>query len=159
MYQNPYAQGYGMQAQTYQPSPQFAYQQYQQPQQLRTRVTTVNGPASLMNLPMGPNEQSEAIFDVNGKVFYIVTTDGAAVKTWETFDYAPHAEPQAIEVNGVRFESQEEYDTLVAKVGVALEAINGIHGHVQPAAPAAAAAVAAPAVAAAAAAAPGERPD
>lgn len=123
-WQNPYAttlgNTYGMQP-TVQPP---AYTMPQGP-------TKVNGPQSAMQMgyQMGPNRMSEAIFDTNGKVFYIVTTDGAGVPSLETFDFSPHvAAPTEV---GDQYVPRSEFNTVIAQLK---EAIDGIHGPVQAAA-------------------------
>lgn len=79
---------------------------------------------------MPPNSMSQALFDTNGKVFYIVTTDGAGMPTVEEFDFSPHVESTPV-VERPEYVGRKEFDDLVAKV----EALgNGIHGSVQPAA-------------------------
>lgn len=96
-------------------------------------ITKVNGRDSALQYQLPPNSMSPALFDQNGKTFYIVSTDGTGMKTVEAFDFSPHAEEQPIQIDGAQFVSRQEYDSFVAKVSAALEAINGIHEPVQPA--------------------------
>ena len=94
-------------------------------------VIKVNGRDSAMQYQLPPNSMSPALFDNNGKVFYIVSTDGTGMKTVEPFDYRPHVEEQPVQIDGAEFVSKQEYDKFVAKVSAALEAINhGIHATV-----------------------------
>lgn len=101
--------------------------QYQQP---TNGITKVNGRDSAMQYQLPPNSTSPALFDNNGKMFYIVSTDGTGMKTVEAFDFSPHKEEQPISIDGAQFVSRQEYDSFVAKVSAALEAINGVHGPV-----------------------------
>lgn len=55
-------------------------QPYQQPV---NGVVKVNGRDSAMQYQLPPNSMSPALFDNNGKVFYIVSTDGTGMKTVE----------------------------------------------------------------------------
>lgn len=99
-------------------------------------ITKVNGPDSAMQYAMGPNSTSPALFDINGKVFYVVSTDGTGTKSLETFDYSPHLDSEPVVIDGVEFASKKEFDELAAKVSVLTEVINGSHAAVpeQPAA-------------------------
>lgn len=123
MQQNPYQpvmQGMG----------QPTLQQYQQPV---NGITKVNGRDSALQYQLPPNSMSPALFDNNGQVFYIVSTDGTGMKTVEAFDFTPHKEQQPIQIDGAQFVSRQEYDEFVAKVSAALEVINnGISRPVQP---------------------------
>ena len=121
-----YGNQYGMQ-----PIQQPLYQPVQQGgYPMQQGIKKVNGEQSALQYPVAPNTQSDPLFDMNGKVFYIVTADSAGYKTVETFDFFPHKNteqlPQQVGV------SREEFDALVAKVN-SLEASNGIHGQLQPA--------------------------
>lgn len=107
---------------------------YQQ-QQPTNGIIQVNGPESAMQFSMAPNSTSPALFDNNGRVFYIVTTDGTGMKTLETFDYSKHVERQSA---GADVVTRAELDSLTNRVSM-LETSNGIHGQVQPAIPAASA--------------------
>ena len=90
--------------------------------------TKVNGPQSAIQIgyQMGPNRMSEAIFDMSGKVFYIVSTDGAGVPSVETFDFSPHVQPEP--AVGGQYVQRSEFDEVIGQLK---EAINGIHGSVQ----------------------------
>lgn len=103
-------------------------QQYQQPV---NGITKVNGRDSALQYQLPPNSMSPALFDNNGRVFYIVSTDGTGMKTVEAFDYTPHVEQQPVQIDGAQFVSRQEYDQFVAKVSAALGALNGVHGSVQ----------------------------
>jgi hypothetical protein len=93
-------------------------------------ITKVNGRDSALQYSLPPNSMSPALFDNNGKTFYIVSTDGTGMKTVEAFDFSPHKEEQPISIDGAQFVSRQEYDSFVAKVSAALEAINGVHATV-----------------------------
>lgn len=101
--------------------------QYQQPV---NGVIKVNGRDSAMQYQLPPNSTSPALFDNNGKVFYVVSTDGTGMKTVETFDFSPHKDEQPLNIDGAQFVSRQEYDSFVAKVSAALEALNGVHAAV-----------------------------
>ena len=101
--------------------------QYQQP---TNGVIKVNGRDSAMQYQLPPNSTSPALFDNNGKVFYVVSTDGTGMKTVETFDFSPHKDEQLVSIDGAQFVSKQEYDQFVAKVSAALEALNGVHAAV-----------------------------
>lgn len=113
--------------------PQIAPPTMPQLQQPVNGAIQVNGRDSAMQYQLPPNSTSPALFDTNGKVFYIVTTDGTGTKQIEAFDFSPHVDeaPSTPPFQGV---SREEFDTLVARVDKIMEAQNGIHGQVQPAA-------------------------
>lgn len=96
-------------------------------------ITKVNGRDSAMQYQLPPNSMSPALFDNNGKVFYIVSTDGTGTKSIETFDFSPHADEQPVQIDGAQFVSREEFDEFAAKVNAVLGAANGIHAAVQPA--------------------------
>lgn len=106
-------------------------QPMQQFQQSVNGITKVNGRDSALQYQLPPNSMSPALFDNNGQVFYIVSTDGTGMKTVEAFDYKPHVEQQPVQIDGAQFVSREEYDQFVQKVSAALGALsNGIHGPV-----------------------------
>jgi hypothetical protein len=90
-------------------------------------IVKVNGRDSALQYQLPPNSMSPALFDQNGKTFYIVSTDGTGMKTVEAFDFSPHVEQQPVQIDGAQFVSKQEYDQFVAKVSAALEAINGVH--------------------------------
>ena len=98
--------------------------QYQQPV---NGIVKVNGRDSALQYQLPPNSMSPALFDQNGKTFYIVSTDGTGMKTVEAFDFTQHVEQQPVQIDGAQFVSKQEYDQFVAKVSAALEAINGVH--------------------------------
>lgn len=101
-------------------------QTYQQPV---NGITKVNGHDSAMQYQLPPNSMSPALFDNNGTMFYIVSTDGTGMKTVEAFDFTPHVD-KPVQIDGAQFVSKQEYDQFVAKVSAALEAINGVHAAV-----------------------------
>lgn len=102
-------------------------QQYQQPV---NGVIKVNGRDSALQYQLPPNSTSPALFDNNGKTFYVVSTDGTGMKTVEAFDFSPHKDEQPVNIDGAQFVSRQEYDSFVAKVSAALEALNGVHAAV-----------------------------
>ena len=113
--------------------------QYQQPQYQQQQGTMrVDGPAEAMSrfLMRYPENMlvsgfsTDPIFDVNGRQFYVLSIEQDGRRNLETFDFQPHAEAQQVVINGVTFESKEAVDDFIAKVGVALEALNGVHGPV-----------------------------
>lgn len=97
-------------------------------QQPTNGIVKVNNRDSAMQYQLPPNSTSPALFDMNGKVFYVVSTDGTGTKSIEVFDFSPHVEEEPITVDGAEFVSRSEYDEFVAKVSAALEAINGTDG-------------------------------
>lgn len=123
---NPYvAQQYG------QAMPQMASpMQYQQPV---NGITKVNGRDSALQYQLPPNSMSPALFDNNGKTFYIVSTDGTGMKTVEAFDFTPHVD-KPVQTDGAQFVSRREFEEFTAKVNAALGALNGIHAAVPAAA-------------------------
>jgi hypothetical protein len=102
-------------------------QPYQQPV---NGVIKVNGRDSAMQYNLPPNSMSPALFDNNGKVFYIVSTDGTGTKSIECFDFSPHVEQQPVQIDGAQFVSRQEFEDFTAKVNAALGALNGIHAAV-----------------------------
>ena len=115
-------------------------QQMMQPYQQPVNGTTqVSGPESAMQYGrrMPPNSTSPALFNTNGKVFYIVSTDGAGMPTLETFDFSPHVDEQPVQIDGAQFVSRQEFEDFTAKVNAALGALNGVHATVPTAVPAA----------------------
>ena len=103
---------------------------YQPMQQSVNGVVKVNGRDSAMQYQLPPNSMSPALFDNNGKVFYIVSTDGTGAKTVEAFDFSPHVEQQPVSIDGAQFVSRQEFEDFTAKVNAALGALDGIHGTV-----------------------------
>jgi hypothetical protein len=99
--------------------------QYQQP---FNGITRVNGRDSALQYQLPPNSMSPALFDNNGRTFYIVSTDGTGAKTVEAFDYSEHVEQAQTPTDD--FVSRAEFDELSARVSMALEALNGIQGPV-----------------------------
>lgn len=107
----------------YQPMmPSQTVQPYQQPV---NGIVKVNGRDSAMQYQLPPNSTSPALFDNNGQVFYVVSTDGTGMKTVEVFDFTPHVEQQPIQVDGAQFVSRQEFEQFTAKVNAALGALNG----------------------------------
>ena len=101
--------------------------QYQQPV---NGITKVNGRDSAIQYQLPPNSTSPALFDNNGRMFYVVTTDGTGAKTVEAFDFTPHVEEKPLQIDGSQFVSKDEYDQFVSKVSAALEALNGVYATV-----------------------------
>ena len=117
---NPYmAQAVTPQYAAYQPT---ITQPYQQPV---NGITKVNGSASALQYQLPPNSQSPALFDNNGKTFYVVSTDGTGMKTIEAFDYFPHKEEKPVTIDGAQFVSRKEFDDFAAKVN----AVIGVRGN------------------------------
>lgn len=90
-------------------------------------VVKVNGRDSAMQYQLPPNSMSPALFDNNGQVFYIVSTDGTGTKSIECFDFSPHKDEQPVQIDGAQFVSRQEFEQFTAKVNAALGALNGIH--------------------------------
>lgn len=123
---NPYATSNPYGQSQYQPTAQPMT--YQQPV---NGVIKVNGRESALQYQLPPNSTSPALFDNNGEVFYIISTDGTGTKTIECFDFSPHVE-QPVKIDGAQFVSRQEFDEFTAKVNAAIGAINnGVHGPVQ----------------------------
>lgn len=121
-WQNPYLPAYN-QGQPVTPM----VQPYQQPV---NGVIKVNGRDSAMQYQLPPNSMSPALFDNDGKVFYIVSTDGTGTKSIECFDFTPHVEQQPVQIDGAQFVSRQEFEDFTAKVNAALGALNGVHAAV-----------------------------
>jgi hypothetical protein len=115
---NPYLQG------------QQGVPQYQPLAAPTNGITKVNGIESARQYTLPPNSMSPALFDNNGKTFYVVSTDGAGGKTVEAFDYVPHVEREPITVDGAQFVSREEFDGFVSRVDAALGALDELHATV-----------------------------
>ncbi len=101
-------------------------QPYQQPV---NGIVKVNGRDSATQYQLPPNSMSPALFDRDGKTFYIVSTDGTGAKTVEAFDFAPHVD-EPVTIDGAQFVSRHEFDEFAAKVNAVLEASNGLHATV-----------------------------
>lgn len=98
------------------------------PPQSVNGVIKVNGRDSAFQYQLPPNSMSPALFDQNGRTFYIVSTDGAGAKTVEAFDFTPHVDEHPLEIDGARFVSREEFDDFAAKVNAVIGAqSNGVH--------------------------------
>ena len=124
---NPYVTSNPYQQSQVTPTVQYPMS-YQQPV---NGVVKVNGRDSALQYQLPPNSTSPALFDNNGRVFYIVSTDGTGMKTVETFDFSPHVDEQPVQIDGAQFVSRKEFDDFAAKVNAVLGAADGIHGHVQ----------------------------
>lgn len=77
-------------------------------------VIKVSGRQSAEAYMLPPNSTSPALFDANGKTFYIKTTDGAGIGTVEAFDFfeqAPAEQPKPAE-----YVTKGEFDKLAEKV-------------------------------------------
>lgn len=107
--------------------PQLPTQTVQPYQQPVNGVVKVNGRDSAMQYQLPPNSMSPALFDKNGKVFYIVSTDGTGMKTVEAFDFTPHVDEHPVQIDGAQFVSRQEFESFTAKVNAALGALNGVH--------------------------------
>lgn len=119
---NPYLSG---------PYPQSQVTPLVQPyQQSVNGVIKVNGRDSAMQYQLPPNSMSPALFDNNGKVFYIVSTDGTGTKSIECFDFTPHVEQEPVKIDGAQFVSRQEFEDFTKKVNAALGALNGVHAAV-----------------------------
>lgn len=116
-WQNPFLPQYN-QGQPVQPM----VQPYQQPV---NGIVKVNGRDSAMQYQLPPNSTSPALFDNNGKVFYVISTDGTGTKSIEVFDFLPHVDEQPIQIDGAQFVSRQEFEDFTAKVNAAIGAING----------------------------------
>jgi hypothetical protein len=118
----------------YQPTWNNPYQQPMLSPQLTLPVngiTKVNGRDSAMQYQLPPNSMSPALFDNNGQVFYIVSTDGTGMKTVEAFDFSPHIEQPQQSVSTADFVSRAEFEGFVNKVNELIGGNNGIHGSIQ----------------------------
>ena len=123
MWQNPYL------PLTNQGQPALPAMQAYQQQQSMNGIIQVNGPDSAMQCNLPPNSTSYPMFNTNGKVFYVVTTDGNGSKTIETFSFAPFVEEQTQHAGDTV--SRREFDELAAKVDAIIGGTNGTDGPVQ----------------------------
>lgn len=105
-WQNPYMPAYNQG----QPVTTMA-QPYQQPV---NGIVTVKGRESALQYQLPPNSISPALFDSDGKVFYVVSTDGTGMRSVEVFDFAPHVDEQP--TPPVQVVGREEFDALVARL-------------------------------------------
>ena len=120
---NPYlSQPYTQPYNAFQPTPVQYSQGSAQP---TSGIVKVNGRDSALQYQLPPNSMSPALFDNNGRVFYIVSTDGTGMKTVETFDFTEHKEEAPVQIDGAQFVSRKEFDEFVAKVQAAMEVIDG----------------------------------
>lgn len=124
---NPYLQ------QPLQTTLQSSTQQWPMQYQPVNGIVKVNGRDSALQYQLPPNSMSPALFDQNGKVFYVVSTDGTGTKNVEVFDFSPHVD-EPVKVDGAKFVSRREFDEFTAKVQAAIGALNGTNGPVQDAA-------------------------
>lgn len=93
-------------------------------------IIKVNGLESARQYQLPPNSMSPALFDQNGKSFYVVSTDGTGAKTVESFDFTPHAEEEPLSIDGAQFVSRKEFDEFAAKVNAVIGATNVVHAAV-----------------------------
>lgn len=122
-YYNPY-----LQQNSYQPQiPSITQPITQQYQQSVNGIIKVNGRDSALQYQLPPNSMSPALFDNNGQVFYIVSTDGTGTKTIETFDFSPHVEKQEQAFNADQYVTKVEFDELKTKISWLIGEANGIH--------------------------------
>lgn len=134
---NPYAQQQfqPFQQQTVMPGAQQAYPQTGvQAYQQQGEVMKVDGEVEAMNRLLMKYANSlvsgfvsEPVFDINGRQFYVLSVDANSRRNLETFDYVPHSETTKVIINGVEFESREEFDSLSAKVRAVLGENDGVH--------------------------------
>lgn len=117
----------------YQPASWNQYMPMTYQQTTVNGIVKVNGRDSAMQYQLPPNSMSPALFDNNGKTFYIVSTDGAGTKTVEAFDYTPHIE-STDHLSGTDYVSRSEFQNLTDLVNKLYGDIHGIHGSVQAAA-------------------------
>lgn len=96
-------------------------------------IVKVNGPESAMQCQLPPNSTSQPMFDNNGQVFYVVSTDGTGGKTIETFDFSPHVQQQPVQAMG-DYVPRSEFQALADKVNRLIGGTNGTDGPVQAAA-------------------------
>ena len=128
----------------YQPQYQQQYQpsqpqqgQYQQPQyqQSVNGIIKVNGRDSAMQYQLPPNSTSvpliDSSFDGKKGIFYVVSTDGTGTKSIEAYDFTPHVDANAIEIDGAQFVSRDEFDDFARKVNAVIGAFDGSHGPVR----------------------------
>lgn len=88
-------------------------------------IVKVNGRDSALQYNLPPNSMSPALFDNDGRTFYIVSTDGTGMKTVEAFDYVPHVD-QPVQPSD-SYVSRTEFEALAAKVEAMIGATNGVH--------------------------------
>jgi len=115
----------------YQPTTWNQYMPTMPFQQPINGVIKVNGRDSAIQYQLPPNSMSPALFDNDGKTFYIVSTDGTGTKTVEAFDYTPHIEPPTDKLSGTDYVSRSEFQNLTDLVNKLYGDIHGIHGSVQ----------------------------
>lgn len=96
-------------------------------------IVKVNGPDSAMQCQLPPNSTSQPMFDNNGQVFYVVSTDGTGGKTIETFDFSPHVQQQPVPVVP-DYVPRSEFQALADKVNQLIGGTNGTDGPIQAAA-------------------------
>ena len=88
---------------------------YQMPQvQPVNGIVTVKGRESALQYQLPPNSISPALFDSDGKVFYVVSTDGTGMRSVEVFDFSPHVDEQP--TPPVQAVGRAEFDALVARL-------------------------------------------
>jgi hypothetical protein len=71
------------------------------------------------------------VWDINGRQFYTLSVEADGRRNFETFDYAPHSESVKVRINGVEFESQQEFDAFAEKVRAVMGGNDGVHSTVQ----------------------------
>lgn len=91
-------------------------------------IVKVNGRDSALQYTLPPNSMSPALFDNDGRTFYIVSTDGTGMKTVEAFDYQPHVD-QTVQ-HSDSYVSRTEFEALAAKVEAMMGVSNGVHAAV-----------------------------
>lgn len=79
-------------------------------------ITKVNGPESALQRQLPPNSTSEPMFDANGTMFYVVSTDGTGSKSIEKFDFSPHVDVQQQAPPSSDYVTREEFQAFVERM-------------------------------------------
>lgn len=83
-------------------------------------IIKVNGRESAMQYPLPPNSTSYPLidsgFDGNSGVFYVVSTDGAGMKSIEAFDFTVKKTGMQAAPGDGQFVSRSEFDALRSQV-------------------------------------------
>ena len=91
-------------------------------------ITKVNGRESAMQYALPPNSTSPALFDMNGKTFYVVSTDGTGMRTVEAFDFTPHVDDSV--AAQTEYVSKSEFARFADEIEKRLVALDGLHAAV-----------------------------
>ena len=89
-------------------------QQLMQGQQPYNGITKVNSQESAMQVNLPPTSTSDPMFNIDGRHFYVVSTDGTGSKTLERFRYEKDDEP--LPADGAQYVTRQEFDAFVAKL-------------------------------------------